>query len=52
MSSGKKLRIKEMGLPSKDGKKGDFEARVKIIIPNELSKEAVELYEKLKKINS
>jgi len=52
VSSGKKLRLKELGLPSKEGKKGDFEARVKIIIPNELSKEALELYEKLKKINS
>ena len=52
MSSGKKLRLKELGLPSKDGKKGDFEARVKIVIPADLSKEALELYEKLKKINS
>ncbi|MBQ4645805.1 MAG: DnaJ domain-containing protein [Candidatus Gastranaerophilales bacterium] len=52
MSSGKKLRLKELGLPSKDGKKGDFEARVKIVIPQELSKEALELYEKLKKLNS
>lgn len=52
ITTGKKLRLKEMGLPSKDGKKGDFEARVKIIIPNELSSEAIELYEKLKKINS
>lgn len=51
MSSGKKLRIKEMGLPSKEGK-GNLEARVKIIIPTELSKEAIGLYEKLKKINS
>ncbi|MBQ9149544.1 DnaJ domain-containing protein [bacterium] len=52
MSSGKKLRIKEMGLPTKDSKRGDFEARVKIVMPSELSKEAIELYEKLKKINS
>lgn len=52
MSTGKKLRLKEMGLPSKDNKKGDFEARVKIVISTELSKEAIELYEKLKKINS
>jgi len=52
MSTGKKLRLKELGLPSKDGKKGDFEARVKIVIPSELSKEALELYEKLQKINS
>ena len=52
MSTGKKLRLKELGLPTKDGKKGDFEARVKIVVPNELSKEALELYEKLKKLNS
>ena len=52
ITTGKKLRLKEMGLSSNDGKKGDFEARVKIIIPNELSSEAIELYEKLKKINS
>ena len=52
MSSGKKLRLKELGLPSNDGKKGDFEARVKIVIPPDLSKEAIELYEKLKKLNS
>lgn len=52
ISSGKKLRLKEMGLPAKDGKKGDFEARVKIVIPQNISQEAIELYEKLKKINS
>lgn len=52
VTSGKKLRLKEMGLPSKDGKKGDLEARIKITIPNEISKEARELYEKLKKLNS
>lgn len=52
ITTGKKLRLKELGLPSKDNKKGDFEARVKIVIPKELSKEAVELYEKLKKLNS
>ena len=51
ITTGKKLRLKEMGLPTKDNKKGDLEARVKIVIPSELSKEAIELYEKLKKIN-
>ena len=51
-SSGKKLRLKNLGLAKSDNTKGDFEARIKIVVPEELSKEAVELYEKLKKINS
>ena len=51
-SSGKKLRLKGLGLNKKDGSKGDFEARVKIVIPSEISKEAKELYEKLKMLNS
>lgn len=51
-SSGKKLRLKGLGLSKSDSSKGDLEARIKIIIPGELSKEAIELYEKLKKINS
>ena len=49
-SSGKKLRLKEMGLRNKSGEMGDLEIKVKIIIPSDLSKEAVELFEKLKKI--
>ena len=51
-SSGKKLRLKDMGLPKKDGSKGALEARIKIVLPKELSSEAIELYEKLKKLNS
>ncbi len=51
-TSGKKLRLKELGLQDKTGKKGDFEARVKIVIPENLSTEAKNLYEQLKKINS
>ena len=52
ISSGKKLRLKEMGLVGANNSKGDLEVRVKIIVPSELSKEALELYEKLKKLNS
>ncbi|MBQ8848004.1 MAG: DnaJ domain-containing protein [Candidatus Gastranaerophilales bacterium] len=51
-SSGKKLRLKGLGLTKKDNSKGDLEARIKIILPNELSKEAQKLYEQLKEINS
>ena len=45
-TSGKKLRLKGLGLTKKDNSKGDFEARIK----NNMPKEAIELYEKLKKI--
>jgi len=52
LSSGKKLRLKSLGLPQKNGQKGDLELRIKIIVPKEISKEALDLYEKLKNINS
>lgn len=51
-SSGKKLRLKGMGLNQKNGQKGDLEIRVKIVVPDELNDEAIKLYEKLKQINS
>ena len=51
-SSGKKLRLKDMGLIKKDNTKGDFEARIKIVFPKVLTPEAQKLYEKLKEINS
>lgn len=51
-SSGKKLRLKELGLTKKDNSKGDLEARIKIVLPKEISPDAKKLYEKLKEINS
>ena len=51
-TSGKKLRLKGLGLTKKDNTTGDFEARVKIVLAKELSDEAIKLYEKLKAINS
>ena len=51
-TSGKKLRLKGLGLQDKTGSKGDFEARIKIMIPENISSEARELYEKLKKLDS
>ncbi len=51
-TSGKKLRLKELGLPKKDGSKGNFEARIKIVLSENITPEAVKLYEKLKQINS
>ena len=50
--SGKKLRLKGLGLVKSDNTKGDFEARIKIILPEKLTQEAKNLYNKLKEINS
>ncbi len=51
-SSDKKLKLKGLGLTKKDNTKGNLVARVKIVLPKELSADAIKLYEKLKQINS
>lgn len=48
--NGQKYRISEQGL-QQDGKKGDLIVTVKIDIPKKLTKEEIELYEKLKAIS-
>ena len=50
--SGKKLRLKGLGLKKQDNTKGDLEARIKIVIPENIAPEAQELYHKLKGLNS
>lgn len=45
--SGKTLRLKELGLPKKDGKAGDHNVRIKITLPTDLSDEEKKLYKKL-----
>ncbi len=50
--AGKKLRLKGFGLVKSDNTKGDLEARIKIVIPENISSEAQDLYKKLKEINS
>ncbi len=49
---GEIIKVKEAGFISKDGKRGDLQAIVKIGVPKELSKEEKELYEKLKELHS
>ena len=49
-STGKSLRLKDLGLPKKDGGHGNLNARIKIVIPKELSQEQISLYEKLKEL--
>lgn len=50
--SGKALRLKGLGLPKKDGTKGNLNARVKIVLPKTISAEAKKLYEKLRELES
>jgi len=45
-SSGQMLRLKNLGLPSDKGR-GNLNARVKIVIPKNLSDKQIELYKKL-----
>lgn len=47
VSSGQALRLKNLGLPDKDGKFGDLKVKMKIVIPKDLSEKEVELYKKL-----
>ena len=51
VSSGKTLRLKKLGLPN-DGGYGDLNAKIKIVIPENLSTEAKKLYEKLAELGS
>ena len=46
VSSGQSLRLKQMGLPKSSGY-GDLKAKIKIIIPKNLSKEVIDLYKKI-----
>lgn len=41
------LRLKSLGLPKKDGSYGDLNAKIKIVIPKNLSNKQIDLYKKL-----
>ena len=47
VSSGQALRLKELGLPDKNGKLGDLKVKMKIIIPKDLTDKEIDLYKKL-----
>jgi curved DNA-binding protein len=49
--SGKKLRLKEKGLPKKKGPRGDLEVELLVKVPKELSDEERALYEKLRDVS-
>lgn len=46
-SSGKMLRLKDLGLPKKNGGYGCLNVRVKIVLPKSMSQAQIELYKKL-----
>jgi len=46
-SSGKLLRLKGLGLPKKDGTKGNFNVKILIVLPKTISSNEIELYKKL-----
>jgi curved DNA-binding protein len=48
VSSGQRLRLKGKGLPRKAGGAGDLQARVKIVVPSQLSNKQRKLFEKLR----
>lgn len=50
-STGQMLRLKDLGLPKKGGGYGNLNARVKIVIPKNLSDKQIELYKKIQEIS-
>ena len=51
-TSSKVLRLKDLGLPKKDGGRGNLNVRIKITLPKEITPQMLELYEKLSEIGS
>lgn len=48
-SSGKTLRLKDLGLPKKSGGFGFLNAKVKIVLPEKLTQKEIDLYKQLAK---
>ena len=46
-STGKTLRLKNLGLPKKSGGFGNLNARVKIVLPENMTKKQIELYKQI-----
>ena len=50
VSSGQSLRLKQMGLPKTSGY-GDLNAKIKIVVPKNMSKEVIDLYKKIQSLS-
>jgi len=48
-STGKMLRLKNLGLPKKSGGYGNLNARIKIVLPEKLTQKEIDLYKQLAK---
>lgn len=46
-SSGQTLRLKNLGLPKKEGGYGNLNAKIKIIIPKDITSKQIELYKQI-----
>lgn len=46
-SSGQMLRLKNLGLPKKDGGFGNLNAKIKIVIPKDITAKQIELYKQI-----
>ena len=46
-SSGMQLRLKNLGLPKKSGGYGNLNARVKIVLPKNISQKQIDLYKQM-----
>ena len=49
-SSGQSLRLKDLGLPKKSGGWGNLNAKIKIVIPKDLTDKQIELYKKISEL--
>lgn len=49
-SSGQMLRLKNLGLPKKSGGYGNLNAKIKIVIPKNLTQKQIELYKQLSEL--
>jgi DnaJ-class molecular chaperone len=49
--TGKSLRLKKLGLPTKEGGFGDHTVKVKIVIPEKPDKKEIELYKKIAELH-
>lgn len=52
VSSGQALRLKKLGLPDSKGNIGELKAKIKIIIPKDLSDKEIDLYKQLEKLRN
>jgi len=52
VTSGKRLRLANKGYPTGNGDRGDQLVEIQVLIPKEISEEELELYEKLRQIET